>query len=154
MLCCVCKKNQAETICEKTTDEKTERRYYCSDCYRRLFESGKRRLSASTDVGGEKQTPQNDVNNFNNEESGAAAKKARCPFCGTSVLDYESTRLLGCPECYRYLFDYIKDGVFLMQGGEPHSGKKPQEFIRKNARQSPGRSGKDETTRINDKGRV
>ena len=66
------------------------------------------------------------------EKKGEANRKERCQFCGTSVADYESTRLFGCPECYRYLFELVKDDVILMQGDEPHVGKNPQNLAKAN----------------------
>lgn len=154
MLCCVCKKNRAEKVCEKTAGGKTERAYYCSDCYRRLFKNAARQTETGADGRGQTQPVRENVKNSPGEEESAAIKKARCPFCGTSVADYESTRLFGCPDCYRYLFDFVKDDVFLLQGGEPHSGKRPQNFTAQNARGAAERSGKADTARTKEKGRV
>ena len=125
MLCCVCKKNQADKICEMNSDGKTVREYYCADCYRRLFESAKRQSGTGADGGGNKRKRE-DNKNSGAENKAAQKQKARCPFCGTTVTDYESTRLFGCPECYRYLFGYVEDEVVVMQGDEPHAGKNPQ----------------------------
>ncbi|MGN1052153.1 MAG: hypothetical protein ACI4SH_02040 [Candidatus Scatosoma sp.] len=152
MLCCVCKKKRAEKICGKITDGKAERAYYCPDCYRRLFKNAARQTETGADGRGqEKKTSAEKPIAEENGVARAEKKQARCPFCGTFVSDYESTRLFGCPECYRYLFGYVKEGVFLMQGGEPHAGKKPQDFIKKGARTAAEEG---EAARMKDKGRV
>lgn len=130
MLCCVCKKNQAEKICEMNSDGKIVREYFCPDCYRRLFDSAKRQSGTEADGGGNKR--KRDENKNSAADHKAQKQKARCPFCGTTVVDYESTRLFGCPECYRYLFDYVKNEVVLMQGNEPHAGKNPQTPVKEN----------------------
>lgn len=125
MLCCVCKKNRADKICEINSDGKTVREYFCSDCYRRRTESAKRRPGAGAD-GGENTPKRQDIKRSVSADKGGERQKARCPFCGTTVAGYESARLFGCPECYRYLYGFIKDDVAFMQGDEPHAGKKPQ----------------------------
>lgn len=153
MLCCVCKKKRAEKICGNVTDGTAERAYYCSDCYRRLFKNAARQ-SETDAVGrgkGKKTAPTAPLPQENGRAR-AEKTQARCPFCGTFISDYESTRLFGCPECYRYLFGYVKESVFRMQGGEPHAGKKPQDFAKKGARTAAEGAG--EAARMKDKGRV
>ncbi|MGN1061552.1 MAG: hypothetical protein ACI4RO_00345, partial [Candidatus Scatosoma sp.] len=151
MLCCVCKKKRAEKICGKITDGKEERAYYCSDCYRRLFKNAVRTTDADGPGQGKKAETKAPFQ-AGHSEVRADKKQARCPFCGTFAADYESTRLFGCPECYRYLFDYVKESVFLMQGGEPHAGKKPQDFSGKGLRTAAESAGA--AARMKDKGRV
>ena len=123
MLCCVCKKNRAEKICDINSDGQTVREYFCTECYRRRAESAKRQAGAD---GGENTPEREEINRSVSADKGGERQKARCPFCGTTVVGYESARLFGCPECYRYLFEFIKNDVVLMQGDEPHAGKKPQ----------------------------
>ena len=80
---------------EREADGKTVREYYCSACFARLF----------PEISFEPKSKR--------DEGGAGAR------------EYYKTKLLGCPECYRYLFEEIKESVFAMQGDEPHRGKSP-----------------------------
>ena len=145
MLCCVCKKNRAAKIRERESDGRIVREYYCADCYARLFPDfsstfapGARKLSGAADnvfknAAAGKITANNAaasgaaMNGI--AASGAAAnaekKERRCPYCGTTAREYYKSKLLGCAECYRYLFEEIKESVFAMQGDEPHRGKRP-----------------------------
>ncbi len=135
MLCCVCKKNRAAKIREREADGRIVREYYCADCYARLFPDfsstfapGARKLSGAAGNAFENAAAGKITAN-NAAASGAAAnaekKERRCPYCGTTAREYYKSKLLGCAECYRYLFEEIKESVFAMQGDEPHRGKRP-----------------------------
>lgn len=112
MLCCVCRKNRAVKMHEREADGKTVREYYCSACFARLFPEISFEPKSKRDEGGA-------------DDARGEKKERRCPFCGTGAREYYKTKLLGCPECYRYLFEEIKESVFAMQGDEPHRGKNP-----------------------------
>ena len=112
MLCCVCRKNRAVKMHEREADGKTVREYYCSACFARLFPEISFEPKSKRDEGGA-------------DDARGEKKERRCPFCGTGAREYYKTKLLGCPECYRYLFEEIKESVFAMQGDEPHRGKCP-----------------------------
>lgn len=122
MLCCVCKKNRAAKIRDREADGRTVREYYCADCYARLFSENSLNFAPKSRRNGAENA---------GERTGAATeertekKERRCPYCGTTAREYYQTKLLGCAECYRYLFDEIKESVFAMQGDEPHRGKRP-----------------------------
>lgn len=104
MLCCVCNKNRATKTYVTETDGAATRKQYCAECYHRLFSDVLRQKSVYAD---------------------AEQRVKRCPYCGTSALDYEKSKLLGCAECYRYLYSAIGQSIRAMQGDEPHCGKTP-----------------------------
>lgn len=125
MLCCVCRKNRAVKMHEREADGKTVREYYCSACFARLFPEISFEPKSKRDEGGA-------------DDARGEKKERRCPFCGTGAREYYKTKLLGCPECYRYLFEEIKESVFAMQGDEPHGGKVRRERLRKRRRRRRG----------------
>lgn len=130
MLCCICKKNRAVKMRERETDGRIVRDYYCADCYARLFPDffsafapGARKQSAAAESLSANNIPAND------NSANAEKKERRCPYCGTTAREYYKSKLLGCAECYRYLFEEIRESVFAMQGDEPHRGKRPAAAI-------------------------
>ena len=110
---------------EREADGKTVREYYCSACFARLFPEISFEPKSKRDEGGA-------------DDARGEKKERRCPFCGTGAREYYKTKLLGCPECYRYLFEEIKESVFAMQGDEPHRGKVRRERPRKRRRRRRG----------------
>ena len=115
---------------ERETDGRIVRDYYCADCYARLFPDfssafapGARKQSAAKESLSANNIPAND------NSANAEKKERRCPYCGTPARVYYNSILLGCAECYRYLFEEIRESVFAMQGDEPHRGKRPAAAI-------------------------
>lgn len=139
MLCSVCKKKRAEKTFEKTTDGGGTREYYCLACYRRLFCGDAAETTGFfVEKGGENATvtkkvfPPHGAKNGENKsrlyagkDTHGENKSARCRFCGTTAEDYYRSGLLGCPECYKYLFFAVEKNLRAMQGGDPHAGKRP-----------------------------
>ena len=96
MRCFYCNKNEAVKSYERIKQTK-KREYYCLECYERLFFSAK----AETDF-------------------------SVCPYCGTSVEEFQSKKLVGCPYCYRTMNTVALAMIEKMQNGVcGHRGKKP-----------------------------
>ena len=99
MLCGNCKKNQATKTYEQIKKGRSEIEYYCLDCYQKLF--------------------------MNAEEADGSMPSA-CPYCGTTATEFRKRNLVGCAYCYQVLKGIIYPVVSKMQGGQRHTGKKPQ----------------------------
>ena len=99
-ICCHCHKNSAVTSYEKKGSVGAQMEYYCLPCYEKLF------LHV-------------------NEEKGAQRQTA-CPYCGTSVEQYQKTKIVGCSYCYQTMYSDIVPVIVKMQGDCcGHRGKKP-----------------------------
>lgn len=137
MLCSICKKNKAVKTRDKKADDGNTRACYCAACYRRLFLTDLQKNAPSNGEYSDKTerkiaAGESEKRGATLEKSVAVLKKStsigsRCRVCGTSADEYFKTGLLGCPECYRYLFFALKGSLRAMQGGEPHAGKRPTE---------------------------
>ena len=100
MRCLYCNKNEATKTYEQVKKDKKSTEYYCLDCYHRLF------LSA--------------------EETGVENSLSACPYCGTALSEYETTKLVGCAYCYRTMQTGLTPSIVKMQGGvSGHRGKMP-----------------------------
>lgn len=100
MRCFYCNKNEAVKSYERIEQGKKRREYYCLECYERLF------LCA-------------------NEAEGDRSLSA-CPYCGTTLKEFETSRIVGCPYCYRTMEGGIMPSIVKMQGGIcGHRGKRP-----------------------------
>ncbi len=98
MLCAKCKKNQATKTYEMIKNGKTERIYYCLECYHNQF------VCVETDTA-----------------------YAACPYCGTTATQFKKSNLVGCAHCYQSLAHVVFPVVTQMQGGERHRGKRAYE---------------------------
>lgn len=99
MLCCHCNNNQATKTYEQIKNGKSVTEYYCLECYHRLF------LVA--------------------DEAEGEMSLSACPYCGTTVEEAQSTKLVGCAYCYRTLQQALTPTIVKMQGVEIHKGKRP-----------------------------
>lgn len=100
MRCLYCNKNEATKTYEQVKKDKKKTEYYCLECYHKLF------LCSEA------------------EEDGKALSV--CPYCGTSLAEYEETKLVGCAYCYRTMQFGLFPSVVKMQGSEcGHRGKTP-----------------------------
>ena len=98
--CDHCHKNSAVMSYERKINGKTKTEYYCLPCYEQLF----------LYVGEEKKAQTHDV----------------CPYCGTSVEEFLSTKIVGCSYCYQTMYAHIVPVIAQMQGDHSgHRGKKP-----------------------------
>lgn len=98
MRCFYCNKNEAVKSYKRTVQGKKQVSYYCLSCYEKLF------LCVKTG-------------------SGALSV---CPYCGTTVEEFERSKIVGCSYCYQTLQEYITPAIVKMQGDEcGHRGKDP-----------------------------
>ena len=98
MRCCYCGEKEAtKTYERKGKERKIE--YYCMDCYDKLF------LSA--------------------EDAAGETSLSSCPYCGMSLAEVQSTKLVGCAHCYRTMKGGVYPIVVKMQGDGAHTGKMP-----------------------------
>ncbi len=93
-LCQCCGKNHAARCYEEK--KSSERKFYCLDCYSRLFLDGGNGDSLTT-----------------------------CPYCGTTFAEVKASKLVGCAHCYQSMWEGIFPLVEKMQGREAHNGKLP-----------------------------
>ena len=85
---------------ERKTDGGKKTEYYCLPCYQQLF----------LYVGEDREGQTHDV----------------CSYCGTSVEEFLSTKILGCSYCYQTMYAHIVPVIARMQGDHcGHRGKKP-----------------------------
>lgn len=95
-ICDHCHKNDAVTSYEGKKGGKME--YYCLPCYEQLF--------------------------LHVRET--AEKVSACPYCGTTVKQFRTTKLVGCSYCYETLYAEILPVIVKMQGDNSgHRGKRP-----------------------------
>lgn len=99
MLCCHCQKNQAAKTYERMKNGEKDSKYYCLDCYERLF--------------------------LGVEEAEGDELLSACPYCGTTKAEIEKSKLVGCGYCYTTLGYVVLPMVLSMQGAEIHQGKQP-----------------------------
>ena len=98
MRCFYCNKNEALKTYERVKDKDVTREYYCISCYEKLF--------------------------LTFEEAEKESKA--CPYCGTTVEEYQKSKLLGCVHCYKTLGASLISSIIYMQGGDGgHRGKNP-----------------------------
>ena len=99
MLCIQCKKNQATKTYVQIKNGVKQTQYYCLECDNRLF--------------------------LCQQEAEGETALSACPYCGTTVEEFEKTNLVGCARCYQVLEKTIWPVVMKMQGKEAHKGKHP-----------------------------
>lgn len=98
MRCSHCGEKEAtKTYERKGKERKIE--YYCMDCYDRLF--------------------------LNAEDAEGESSLTTCPYCGMSLAEVQSTKLVGCAHCYRTMKGGVYPIVVKMQGDGAHTGKLP-----------------------------
>ena len=99
MLCGHCKKNQATKTYEQIKSGKRDVRYYCLECYHKIF----------LDV----------------EIDGENSSRNDCPYCGTTAAEIKKRNLVGCAKCYESMQTHLLPDITKMQGAEMHQGKRP-----------------------------
>lgn len=98
MLCEHCKKNQATKSYEQIKNERSEIRYYCLDCYYRLFIAPENPLKTT---------------------------KQACSYCGTTVEELKKRNLVGCAKCYSELASTLMPVIVKVQKNDLHTGTAP-----------------------------
>lgn len=99
MRCGYCGRNQATKTYEQIKNNKKTVEYYCMECYDRRF------LVADSAEG----------------EGSLSA----CPYCGMTIEEFRSGKLVGCAYCYRAMKGGITPMIVKMQGEKSHAGKTP-----------------------------
>ena len=96
MLCANCKKNQATKSYEMQRQGTSGIKYYCLDCYYRLFIA-----------------PQTQEN----------LDATACAYCGTTLAELKKRNLVGCAKCYDTLRTTLMPAVQKLQKCTQHTGK-------------------------------
>ena len=100
MRCCYCEKNEALKTYERVQKGEIKREYYCLSCYEKKF------LSL--------------------EDAKKEGNFTACPYCETTIEEYQKSQLLGCAHCYKTLGEGLIASIIHMQGGDcGHRGKAP-----------------------------
>ena len=98
MRCFYCNKHEALKSYKRVVQGKKQVSYYCLACYEKLF------LCVKT---------------------GSDALSV-CPYCGTTVEEFERSKIVGCSYCYQTLQTSVTPVIIKMQGDEcGHRGKDP-----------------------------
>ena len=66
--------------------------------------------------------------NFGELEFSPTKSQIKCPKCGTSLLDYEKTKAVGCIECYNTFNEVIVRDLMRAQASDSYSGRTPGQF--------------------------
>lgn len=99
-ICDHCHKHDAVMSYERKKDNGKEMEYYCLPCYEQLFLHVKE----------------------TKDEQGVFA----CPYCGTSVHEIHTRKIVGCSYCYQTMYSEIVPLIVDMQGDYcGHRGKRP-----------------------------
>ncbi|MBO4940008.1 MAG: hypothetical protein J6D30_03140 [Clostridia bacterium] len=99
MLCCHCNKNQATETYTRKTGAAHKVEYYCMACYEHLF--------------------------FVTNEAEGERTLSACPYCGLTVAEFKTRKIVGCAHCYQTLAPLLLPVVVKMQGEDIHKGKRP-----------------------------
>ena len=100
MRCCYCNKNEAVRSYVSMKNGQPTKAFYCLACYEKLFLCVK--------------------------ETEGESSLSVCPYCGTTIEEFFSSQLVGCPHCYQALESSIHAGIVQMQNGLcGHRGKTP-----------------------------
>lgn len=100
MRCFYCNKHEAVKSYERMRKGVAKREYYCLSCYEKLF--------------------------LCRENSDEGASLSVCPYCERTVAEFETSKLVGCPYCYKGMQEKILPVIVKMQGGDcGHRGKLP-----------------------------
>ncbi len=107
MLCQRCKKNEATISYKETINGKSVEYHLCRFCYDEMF--------------GELYSTNADI--FTGLFAPKPKRIERCPVCGTSYSEYQSTGLLGCAACYDAFKTELMPVIQRIQGHTEHVGK-------------------------------
>ena len=99
-ICCYCQKNEATRSYERIGKGGKTVEYYCLSCYEQRF--------------------------LCLDEASDEQPLSACPYCGTTVEEFQKRKIVGCSHCYQALSAEILPVVVKMQYGVcGHRGKKP-----------------------------
>ncbi len=122
MMCQRCGKNQATVHSVQSVNGVKSESYLCSDCARELgIMGGMGSMMEGMSFG-------NDLLKSFFGFGGSQPSLGRaCSRCGTSLLDFEKTGLMGCPDCYSEFHDDVIPVLKRVQGNVQHVGDIPEE---------------------------
>jgi len=63
-----------------------------------------------------------------------AEKELYCNHCGTSLSEFLNTGFVGCSECYKTFYNYLRDFALDVHGRCMHTGKMPSKEATKAAK--------------------
>jgi protein arginine kinase activator len=127
MKCEKCQKNDATIhLTEIIKDVKSEV-HLCEECARRIglnakisgFTISLPEVISNLEISDEGEMP----------AEAEPEEKIACMICGTSLAEYRKTRLLGCPDCYRYLGDSLTGILASHHPDMYHAGKIPSNSL-------------------------
>jgi protein arginine kinase activator len=145
MLCDICKKNQANTVIEKTINGKFSKQCMCADC------------AAQAGYGADF-TPAfepfpfefgNLFNGFFGNALPSVTGVRRCEFCGSTFNDIKKSGNIGCAECYNTFADELLPMLQSIHGNTEHKGRRPSATAEKstNADENSDNQTDDSTTK-------
>lgn len=135
MLCQICEKNKATVRMKQVVNGKKSEFFLCQACAQHKGMPDP--LADLPEVFGKI------VANILGEELakiGGGKKKSkraqqkRCERCGISLADFERRGLLGCADCYHAFENEIKLLLRRIHGSNHHTGRRPQAYRRKPAK--------------------
>ncbi len=97
-ICQCCKKNHAARSYEVDKKKPELREFYCLECYSHLFLE---------------------------ENGGDEGSLSSCPYCGMTLEEIKTGKLVGCAHCYQTMQTGLYPMIEKMQGGRAHRGKTP-----------------------------
>lgn len=63
-----------------------------------------------------------------------AEKELYCDCCGTSLSEFLNSGFVGCSECYKTFYNYLRDFTLDVHGRSVHTGKMPSKEATKAAK--------------------
>ncbi len=102
MRCGHCGEKEATKTYERIKNKNKIIEYYCMECYHKLF--------------------------ISNDEADEGTLSS-CPYCGMTLEEFRSTKLVGCAHCYKMMRAGVFPTVVKLQGNHAHTGKTAPVFI-------------------------
>lgn len=136
MLCTQCKKKEANVHFKGFINNKTIKMDLCEDCADKVgLTSGGFGFGLENPFGSAfnfPTTPSSLTGLFNllsnwSQSPGLVVSQKICPQCRWSLGQIQKTGKLGCPECYSFFHEELKNILKTIQGEVVHKGKKPFE---------------------------
>jgi len=117
--CDRCNINQATHHLKKSVNGVVSEKYLCSSC------AAEENIPFKLFTGGGPIFPPLSFNAFP-PDGLLSDETPACNACGTTLLEFNETSLLGCPRCYDELRPYLEPVIKKLHGTAQHNGKAPQ----------------------------
>ena len=105
MRCDLCRKKETTLVDKTVLNNGVVEFHFCEDCYKAIMRSGISPYVVMCEV--------------------EAKKGKECPACGTTMRDFASAFMFGCPECYRNMREIAVAAAEATQGKNAvHVGKR------------------------------